>query len=81
METEKILPFLDLLVCSKPNLVTSVYRKPTYTGILTNFFSFTSYKYKIGLVKTFLDRCYKVKNTWKSYYNDLENLAKFLNKN
>ena len=43
METEKNgkLPFLDVLVCNKPNLVTSVYRKPTYTGLLTNFFSFT----------------------------------------
>ena len=48
METEKNgkLPFLDVLVCSKPNLITSVYRKPTYTGLLTNFFSFTPSKYK-----------------------------------
>ena len=39
-ETEKNgkLPFLDVLVCNKPNLVTSVYRKPTYTGLLTIFF-------------------------------------------
>ena len=34
METEKNckLPFLDVLVCNKPNLITSVYRKPTYSG-------------------------------------------------
>ena len=37
METEKNgkLPLLDVLVYSKPNLVTSIYRKPTYTGLLT----------------------------------------------
>ena len=37
MKTEKNgkLPLLDVLVYSKPNLVTSIYRKPTYTGLLT----------------------------------------------
>ena len=72
------LPFLDILVCNKPNLVTSVYRKPTYTGLLTNFFSFTPSKYKNGLIKTLLDRCYKVNNTWIGFDKDLE---KILNKN
>ena len=68
-------------MCSKPNLVTSVYRKPTYAGLLTNFFSFTASKYKDGLIKTLLDRCYKINNTWKGFDNDLENLTKILNKN
>ena len=73
--------FLDVLVCNKPNLVTSVYRKPTYTGLLTNFFSFTPSKYKNGLIKTLLDRCYKINNTWVGFDKDLENLTKTLNKN
>ena len=66
METDKKKgkhPFLDILVCNKPNLVTSVYRKSTYTCLLKIFFSFTPSKYKIGLVKTLLDRCYKINNT------------------
>ena len=75
------IPFLDVLVCNKPNLVTSVYRKPTYTGLLTNFFSFTPSKYKNGLIKTLLDRCYKINNTWIGFDKDLENLTKILNKN
>lgn len=33
--------FIDVLVCNKPDLVTSVYSKPIYTGLLTRFFSFT----------------------------------------
>ena len=83
METEKNdkLPFLNVLVCNKPNLVTSVYRKPTCTGSLTNAFSFTSSKYKNGLIKTLLNTCYKINNTWIGFDNDLENLTKILNKN
>jgi len=43
------LPFLDVLVDnSHPDfLATSVFRKKTYTGLLTNFFSFTPVSYKI----------------------------------
>ena len=84
METEKDskLHFLDILVCSKPNLVISVYRKPTYTGLLmTHIISFTPSKYKIGLIKTLLERCYKISKTWNDFENDLENLIKVLNKN
>ena len=66
------LPFLDVLVCNKPNLVTSVYRKPLYTDFLTVFFSFTPSKYKNGL---------KINNTWIGFDNDLEMLTKTLNKN
>ena len=57
MKTEKNgkLHFLDVLVCNKPNIVTSVYRKPTYIGLLTNFFSFTPSKHKNGFIKTLLD--------------------------
>ena len=48
------LPFLDVLLRNKPNLITSVYRKPTWTGLLATFFSFTPSKYKNDLIKTLL---------------------------
>lgn len=46
------LPFLDVLIDnSHPDfLVTSVFRKKTHTGLLTNFFSFTPFSCKIGLL-------------------------------
>ena len=31
--------------------VTSVYRKKTFTGLLTNYFSFTSHSYKLDLIR------------------------------
>ena len=54
METEvnHKLPFLDVLVdnSNPPSLVTSVFRKSTYTGLLTNFLSFSPFPYKLGLI-------------------------------
>ena len=56
METEvnNKLPFLDVLLdnSNPPSLVTSVFRKSTYTGLLTNFLSFSPFPYKLGLIRT-----------------------------
>ena len=44
-EASKTLPFLDVLVNTSGNIINaSLYRKRTFTGSLTNFISFTSYK-------------------------------------
>ena len=51
MEVNHKLPFLDVLFDnSNPaqSLVTSVFRKSTYTGLLTNFLSFSPFSYKLG---------------------------------
>ena len=56
-ETNNSLAFLDVLIDNKDptNLITSVYRKKTFTGLLTNFFNFTSFSYKLGLIRTLLN--------------------------
>ena len=65
-EAQHKLPFLDVLVDNNdPNsLLTRVSRKKTFAGLLTNYFSFTSYSYKVGLIRTLVDRAYKINNTW-----------------
>ena len=42
------LPFLDVQIDknNKDKFLTSVYRKPTFTGLLTNFTSFVPLSYK-----------------------------------
>ncbi|CAH3032766.1 unnamed protein product [Porites lobata] len=40
--------------------ITSVFRKKTYTGLLTNYFSFTPFQYKLGLIKTLINGAYKI---------------------
>ena len=37
------------------------HKKLTLHGLLTNFFSFTPFRYKIGLIRTLIDRTFKFK--------------------
>ena len=77
------LPFLDVLSDnSHPEFtVTSVYRKKTYTSLLTNFFSFTSYSFKLGLsIRTLVVRTFKINNTWNGFNNNVKQLTSILMK-
>ena len=86
MKTEERgqLPFLDVLLSKQSvsdrqgSFITSVYRKKTYTGLLTNYFSFTPFKYKLGLIKTLINRAYKINNTTQGFHNDIKNLSEIL---
>lgn len=56
------LPFLDVLVhktqSGHPN--TSVYRKPTWSGLYLHFLSFAPIKYKRNLVRNLFDRARRI---------------------
>ena len=82
-EAHHKLPFLDVLVDNNnPNsFLTRVYRKKTFTALLTNYFSFTSYSYKAGLIRTLVDRAYKINNTWVGLHEDITKLIEILKKN
>ena len=58
------LHFLDVLLDNHSNqgIITSVFQ--TYTGLLTNYYSFVPRSYKLGLVRTLVDRIFKIYNTW-----------------
>ena len=82
-EAQHKLPFLDVLVDNNDSnsLLTGVYSKKTFTGLLTNYFSFTSYSYKVGVIRTLVDRGYKINNTWLGLHEDLTKLMDILKKN
>ena len=81
-EKNNQLPFLDILNDSSSNkLVTSVYRKPTYTGLLKNYNSFTSPNYKKGLIKTLIDQIFCINSNWSGIHYDILNLKSVLQKN
>ena len=82
-ETNKVLAFLVICINSKDlsSLLTLVHRKGTFTGLLTNFFGITSFSYKIGLVRTLVDRAYKIYNSLAEFIDDVKKLYYIFKKN
>ena len=70
-------PFLTYLSTTLRVIVFfQFFLKKTYTGLLTNFFSFTPSCYKIGLIRTLIDRIYNL-----GLQNDLNKLFHTLKRN
>ena len=82
-EIDHVLPFLDVLIDNthRSSVVTSTFRKKTFTVLLTNYFSFTRLSYKIGLIRTLIDRVFKVNNTWLGFHKHITKLVFILRKN
>ena len=52
-EKQNRMSFLDIaIICEDKTFTTSVYRKPTFSGVYTHFDSFLSSTYKFGTVYT-----------------------------
>ena len=62
------ITFLDVFISgiNNQNLKLQTYHKATYTGLLLNFKSFTSFSYKISLIKCLIDRSFKICSNWKT---------------
>ena len=77
------MSFLDVLISgiNNKNLTIQTYHKSTYTWLLLNFTSFTSFSYEIRLTKCLIDRSFKICNNWNSFHNDIENIKSNLIKN
>ena len=61
--------------------INNQYHKSTYTGLLLNFKSFTSFSYKFSVIKCLIARSFKIFNNWNSFHNDIENIKSNLIKN
>ena len=74
---------LDVFISgiNNQNLTFQTYHKSTYTGLLLNFKSFTSFSYKISLIKCLINRLFKICNNWNFFHNDTENIKSNLIKN
>ena len=77
------IAFLDVFTSdiNDKNLTLQTYHKSTYAGLLLNFKSFTSFSYKISLIKCLIDRSFKICNNGNSFHNDIENIKSPLIKN
>ena len=66
------LSFLDIEVSrEKGKFVTTVYRKPTFSGVYTHFESFLPTIYKFGMVYTLAYRCFKICSDWTKFHEEL----------
>ena len=65
------LPFLDLLTQYRGSKLHSfIYRKPTFTGLALNFFSYWSMKHKINSIKTLIHRAYYLSSNYQYFATD-----------
>ena len=82
LEKDGKLPFLDVEIFrSNGKFSTSVYRKPTFTGLFTNFHSFIPLAYKRSLVSCLLHRIFNLCSNYENFHAQLEVVRKLFNLN
>ena len=75
----KDLAFLDIKVIREGNkFITSVYRKPTFTGLYPHNDSMIPLTYKMGLIFTMLFRYYTICSNYRIFHIELEYLKGIL---
>ena len=65
--------FLDVKITRQnKRFVTSIFRKATFSGVFTNYDSFISDTYKIGLVHILLFRFFKICSSMENFHIEVE---------
>ena len=81
-EKDNTMPFLDFLfIRENGKFESSVYRKPTFTGVYTHFQSLIPFEYKFGLISTLLHRIYNISSSYKYIIEETNNLKNIMLKN
>ena len=75
MEQNGSLSFLGIKInCENNKFVTSVHRKPTFSGIFTNFESFISRYSKCSLISTLLCRGFNLSSNMEKFNREISSL-------
>ena len=75
------LPFLGMMIEKNDcHLTTSVYRKPTDTGLLLHYQSHVDQRYKRSLLNTMLNRAYRLSSTKESFTKECQHLKRMFTK-
>ena len=81
-ELDNSLAFLDVKITRDENkFQTSVYRKPSFSGLGTSFFSYCCRNFKTNSIQTLLHRAYNICSSNFSLQNELLFLKKFFFQN
>ena len=57
---------------TKDQFRTYVFRKETAIGLFTNYLGFTTFSYKVGLVRTLLHRTFMISSSWFLLHEEVE---------
>ena len=78
IEENGSLSFLDITITRENNkFVTLVYRKPTFSGVFTNFQSFIPEMHKCGLIETLLHRSFRLCSSCENFHREIETLKSY----
>ena len=82
IEENGCLSFLDVAIQRTANgSETSVYRKPTFTGLTTKFTSYILLQFKRNLVSTLVYRAFQISSSFFNFHKEINYLRKTLFKN
>ena len=82
IEENSSLSFLDIKISRENNkFVISVYRKPTFSGVFTNFESFVPDIDKRGLIETLLHRSFRLYSKYENFHREIGTLKSILKRN
>ena len=75
LEENGKLPFLGMeIIRNSTWLDRKVYRKPTDAGLLLHYYSHVDMKNKHSLLKTMLNRAFKLSSNWEFFHQECERL-------
>ena len=81
-EVNGILSFLDIkLKRDSTHFKTSIYRKPTFTGLLSKFYDFSPLQYKENLISTLVCRAFRISSDYFSFDSEIQFLKSILQQN
>ena len=82
IEENGSLSFLDITVSRENNkFATSVYLKPTFSGVFTNLESFIPDMHKRGLIETLLHRSFRFCSSYQNFHREIETLKSIFKHN
>ena len=82
LEQDRSLPFLDIKITMNDNrFITEVYRKPTFTGLGTSYFSNDNLIFKVNAIKTMLFRAFNISSSYTLFHNEVTFLKDFFHNN
>ena len=81
-ECNNSFSFLDVnIIRHNKQFKTSVYKKPTFSGVFTHYESYLDQSYKKSLIFTLLFRCYSICSDYSLFHLEIEKLREILRKN